>query len=377
MKIGILTSSRADFGIYLPLLKTIFSDNWYQPEIIAFGTHLSKDFGFTLKNIIEEGFVVKHKIKTAPKDDSPSAIALSISETIKAFSVFWSKNNFDLVLALGDRYEMIGAVLSGSPFNVSFAHIHAGETTLGAIDNAYRHSISLMSKYLFVSTEEYKRRAVEIIQRSDCVFNVGALSIDNLKNNQLLTQREFYQKFNIDLTIPTILTTYHPETIDFERNKIHIYELVGAIKDLTNRYQVVITMPNADTSGRFIRKQLKELAETNKKVIIIESFGMKGYLSCMKYCSFMLGNTSSGFVEAAFFPKWVINLGKRQEGRIITPNILSVAACKNDILNAVYKIESSTYNPTECSVYGDGHTAIKINNVIKQLFNNYNGSEFQ
>ena len=165
MKVGILTSSRAEFGVCLPLIRKLFGDDFFQPEIIAFGTHLSKKFGNTINEILQMGFVVKHKLNTTPTNDSPFAISESIGNTIKTFSGFWEKEKFDLVIAIGDRYEMFAAVVAGSPFNYRFGHIAAGETTLGAFDNAYRHSISLLSEYLFVSTEEYRKRAVEIIQR--------------------------------------------------------------------------------------------------------------------------------------------------------------------------------------------------------------------
>ena len=232
MKVGILTSSRADFGVYISLVKKLFQDSYFQTEIIAFGTHLSPKFGMTISEIEGEGFIVKHKLETLPVDDSPLSISLSISKTTAAFSEFWKVNTFDLVLALGDRYEMLGAVLAGSPYNVKFAHIHAGETTLGAIDNTYRHSISLMSKYLFVTTEEYRNRAIEIIQRPYDIFNVGALSIDNLINERLYSISEFKEKFEIDLDIPTILTTFHPETVGFEKNELYIKELLSALKEL-------------------------------------------------------------------------------------------------------------------------------------------------
>lgn len=368
MKIGVLTSSRADFGIYLPLLRKLYKDPFFEPEIIAFGTHLSNKFGNTIQNILDEGFDVKHQLETVPSGDSPQEIALSIGKTIGAFSDFWNKNKFDLVLALGDRFEMLGAVVAGSPFNVPFGHIHSGETTLGAIDNAYRHSISLMSKYLFVTTEEYKERAVEILKQNDAVFNVGALSIDNLTNEKLLSIEEFNEQFRIDLNIPTILTTFHPETIGYEKNEVYIKEAVGALNVLSTRYQIVVTMPNADTAGLIIRNQLIQLGDSNKKIILVESLGMKGYLSCMKHCQFMLGNTSSGFVEAAFFPKWVINLGNRQLGRIITPNIKTTPINKDAILEAASAIENSLKTPPESNIYGDGNAAEKIINSIKEIF---------
>jgi len=368
MKVGVLTSSRADFGIYLPLLKKLNEDEYFELEIIAFGTHLSKKFGLTITEIKNEGFKVKHSIETLPEDDSPVSIALSISKTTQLFSAFWNKNIFDLVFALGDRYEMFAAVLAGSPFNVKFAHIHAGETTLGAIDNAYRHSISLMSQYLFVSTEEYKERAIEIIQRQNDVFNVGALSIDNLKNEKLYTVSEFKSKFGINLDIPTILTTFHPETVGFEKNESYILELLSALKELSKSYQIVITMPNSDTEGLMIREKIVGFANKNKKVILVESFGMKGYLSCMKYCSLLIGNTSSAFVEAAFFPKWVINLGDRQKGRINTPNMFSIPVLKEEILKTAKKIGQFIEPPMDSNIYGNGNAAIKIVSSIKKLY---------
>lgn len=363
MKVGILTSSRADFGVYFPLVKKLFQDSYFQPEIIAFGTHLSTKFGMTIDEIEKGGFIVKHKLETLPKDDSSLAISLAISKTTAVFSEFWNTNSFDLVFALGDRYEMMSAVLSGSPFNVTFAHIHAGETTLGAIDNAYRHIISLLSKYLFVSTEEYRNRAIEIIQRPKDVFNVGALSIDNLISEKLYSISEFKEKFEIDLNIPTILTTFHPETVGFEKNELYIKELLSALKELSLKYQIVITMPNSDTEGLMIREKIEKFGHQKENIILVESFGMKGYLSCMKHCSILVGNTSSGFVEAAFFPKWVINLGSRQKGRIITPNILNSVIEKNEILNSVFK-NCERDLPTNCNVYGDGSAT---NNIIIQI----------
>ena len=366
MKIGILTSSRADFGVYLPLLKNLFEDHYFQTEIIAFGTHLSDLHGKTINEIYTQGYKVEHQIKTIPLGDNALDIAMSIGETIKVFANFWNKEKFDLVFALGDRYEMLAAVTAGSPYNVKFAHLHAGETTLGAIDNSYRHSISLMSEYLFVSTEEYKKRAIKINQNPEKVFNVGALSIDNLKNVELYSIDEFKKQFNIDLNQPTILTTFHPETVALEKNEIYIFELIEAINELTQKYQIVITMPNSDTMGLMIREKIEHFALNKKHVILVESFGMKGYLSCMKYCNFLLGNTSSGFVEAAFFPKYVINIGDRQKGRILTPNIYSIPASKEIILKTV-KIIEQLPPQQNVNIYGDGNAADKIIHILKKL----------
>jgi GDP/UDP-N,N'-diacetylbacillosamine 2-epimerase (hydrolysing) len=366
MKLGILTSSRADFGIYLPLIKKLFVDSFFNPEIIAFGTHLSKKFGNTINEILKQGFPVKHQLNTIPTDDSPVAISESIGETIKIFSGFWKNEKFDFVFVLGDRYEMFAAVTAGIPFNVKFAHIHAGETTLGAIDNAYRHSISLMSDLLIVTTDEYKKRTIEVIQKPENVFNVGALSIDNLKKVELYNIEEFKKAFNIDLSQPTILSTFHPETVDFKKNRVFIKELLSAFNILKKKYQIIITMPNSDTMGLMIRDEIEKFANHKENIILVESFGMKGYLSCMKHCSFLLGNTSSGFVEAVYFPKWVINIGDRQKGRIITPNIKNIPVIKENILETVDEIEHLKM-PSFKNPYYNGGAANEIIKILKSL----------
>ncbi|MFT4600281.1 MAG: GDP/UDP-N,N'-diacetylbacillosamine 2-epimerase (hydrolyzing) [Arenicella sp.] len=364
MKVGVLTSSRADFGIYLPLLHALQNDDFFDLEIIAFGTHLSKEHGFTLDEIKTSGFEVKHALDTLKDSNTPQGVAYSIATTTETFSKFWAENEFDLLVALGDRYEMYAAVLASSPFDLEIAHIHAGETTLGAIDNAYRHSISLFSKYLFVSTDNYKKRAEEIVEDDVEVHNVGALSVDNLSKMSFLSIPEFKEKFKIDLELPTILSTFHPETVQYEKNETHISELLSTMDDLQAQYQIVITMPNTDTMGQMVRDKINDFKLANPNIILVESFGMLGYLSCMKHCKFLLGNTSSGFVEAAYFPKYVINLGDRQKGRLETENILTIPIIKSKILEAVHKVENSPQLQA-LNTYGTGNTAEKIISIFK------------
>jgi GDP/UDP-N,N'-diacetylbacillosamine 2-epimerase (hydrolysing) len=363
MKIGVLTSSRADFSIYLPLLKKINNDQNFELNIIAFGTHLKKEYGYTVDSIVKEGFDVAFKIDSLNNDDSPLAISNSMGKTIIEFSELWSTTKFDLVFALGDRFEMFAAVASSIPFNIKIAHIHGGETTLGAIDNCFRHSITSMSTYHFVVAEDYKKRVVEIVGNSKNIFNVGSLSFDNLSSLKLLSILEFKQSFDIDLEIPSILITFHPETVNYKLNENFVNEIILALSSLT-KYQQIITMPNADTTGKMVRKNLISYSKNKSNVKIVESFGTIGYLSCMKHCNFLLGNTSSGFAEAAYFPKWVINLGDRQKGRIVTPNILNVSINESEILNAVGKIEDASALK-KIDIYGDGTAAEKIISHLK------------
>ncbi|HRS53441.1 MAG TPA: UDP-N-acetylglucosamine 2-epimerase [Bacteroidales bacterium] len=369
MKLAILTSSRADYGIYYPLLKKLYNDKFFYPEIIAFGTHLSNKHGYTLNQIIKDGFKVSYSIKTISKGDTPYDINNSITKTIKKFNTIWNNTKYDLIIVLGDRYEMFAAALSAIPFNLPIAHIHGGEETKGAIDNVFRHSISIMANIHFTATELYKEKVIKLKGSKKNVFNVGALSIDNLKNMIFLSIEEFKTLYNIDLSKPSILFTFHPETVSFEKNILYIDEIIAALSELTNKYQIIITMPNADTMGNMIRKKLQNFVKANANVYKVESFGSQGYLSCMKYCTFMLGNTSSGFIEASFFPKKVINLGERQKGRMVTPNIINTKINKNDILAAVEKVEHLNLNELDnINIYGNGNTADKIIEKLKILF---------
>ncbi|MFD1551234.1 UDP-N-acetylglucosamine 2-epimerase (hydrolyzing) [Putridiphycobacter roseus] len=366
MKIGVLTSSRADFGIYLPLLKKLQADTYFELELIIFGTHLSKAHGETIQEIIQYNFNPTHQLNTYLPSDSPLALSKAIAHTSNLFADFWANHTFDMVISLGDRYEMYAAVSAASPFNINIAHLHAGETTLGAIDNAYRHCISLFSKYLFVTTEKYKKRAAEIVEASTQIYNVGALSVDNLANIPYLSIPEFKAKFGIDLSKPTILSTFHPETVSFEKNEAYIDALLKSFEQLISHYQIVITMPNTDTMGQMVRDKILAFQQKQPLLKVVESFGMLGYLSCMKHAAFLLGNTSSGFVEATYFPKYVINLGERQKGRLETKNILTTPVEASAILAKVAQIEKLPLLKN-LNIYGDGNTAEKIITILKSL----------
>ena len=367
MKIGVLSSSRADYGIYLPLLHKLKEDTFFETDVIAFGTHLLARFGHTVDAIYKDGFNVQEVPLHLEIGDSPKDISLGMAETLREFSTYFANYKYDLLFALGDRYEMFAAVAATAPFNIPIVHIHGGETTLGAIDNAFRHSITCFSKIHFTSTEAYRNRVMQITGTTDHIYNVGALSIDNLEQLKLLEISEFSEKYNIDLSKPSILFTYHPETVAYEKNKNHIAEIIKAFGRL-GKYQIIVTMPNADTMGLMIRKELENAAIELPNVIIVETFGSLGYLSAMKHCSFMLGNTSSGFVEAAYFSKPVINLGNRQNGRIITPNILTVPINEEDIVEAI-KIVEKTEPMIVKPVYGTGGTASAMIRIIKQELN--------
>lgn len=363
MKVAFLTSSRADYSIYYPLLKQLQQDPFFDVRVIAFGSHVSQYYGYTLQAIQQDGFKVDATIESLVMGDSPAAIASAMGLTITRFASLWERETYDLVFALGDRYEMFAAVAAAVPFHLPIAHLHGGENTLGAIDEVFRHSMTAMATYHFATTEAYRKRVISIVGHDQNVYNVGALSIDNLRSLKLYTLDQFKNKFGIDLQIPTILITFHPETVSFERNEQYAEELVGALESI-NDYQLVITMPNADTMGNVIRQKLHAFIEKHPQAIGVESLGTVGYLSCMKYCRMMLGNTSSGFVEASFFPKYVINLGTRQQGRLITPNILNCEIQREAILSCILQVETLPVLPP-MEYYGDGHASQKIAAILK------------
>lgn len=373
VKIGILTSSRADYSIYYPLILKAMDLPNTEVEIIAFGTHLSENHGYTLNHILADGFEVKHQLKNCyALDDSPLGISLAMANTSKVFAEFWNTNKFDLVFCLGDRYEMFAAVSAAVPFQINIAHLYGGERTEGAIDDCLRHAISLMSTWHFTACEEYKKRVEELTLQKNHTFNYGHLSIDNLNRLPLLSIEDLKIKTGVDFSQPTILCTFHPETINFDQNVIFANEIALAFSELTD-YQILITMPNSDTGSQPIRNAFTKLESNNSNIHTTENLGTIGYLSAMKHCTMMVGNTSSGFVEASFFPKTVINLGERQTGRIVTSNIINTKITKHDILSAISANSGNTYEEGKIQIYGNGETAISIcseiqNNILKNLY---------
>jgi GDP/UDP-N,N'-diacetylbacillosamine 2-epimerase (hydrolysing) len=367
MKIGILTSSRADFGIYLSLLKKLKEDHEFQIEIIAFGTHLSHFHGYTIDQIEAAGYNVKYRIESMLLTDSPSSVATSIGLTTIKFAEFWEGHSteFDLVFCLGDRYEMFSAVMAGVPFQIPFAHLHGGETTLGAIDNVFRHGITLASKYHFVSTPAYADRVMQLVANKQHIYYVGALSLDNIFDLDLLSIEEFKKKWAIDLEKKTILITFHPETVNYTKTQQYAYELVNAIRDLTN-YQVLVTMPNADTGGNIIRKELTDNFTASDRVFLIENLGSVSYFTAMKHCALLLGNTSSGIIEAASFGKYVINLGDRQKGRRHGNNVINTKIEARCIIEAVAKIEIAEALSNQ-NIYFNNGASVQIIKILKQL----------
>ena len=352
-----LTSSRADYSIYKPLLYLLAKEPKINLQLVAFGTHTATAFGYTADAIRKDGFDIDKELPFVLDGSSPKTITDSMAKTMEQFADVWETLTTDLIICLGDRYEMFAAVAASVPFAIPVAHIHGGETTLGAMDNVFRHSLTHMSSLHFAGCEVYRERIIELKGSDDNIFNTGALSIDNLQSLQLLSKEQFAEKFGVDLNKPTLLTTFHPETVSFNRNEDYAKQLYVALEKLSGEFQVIITMPNADTMGNVIRKEMQALAEKNKRTVFaFENLGTIGYLSSMKYCAMLVGNTSSGFVEASYFPKWVVNIGRRQAGRLLTENIRTIEIEAELIVKTVKALSRVTV-PSIQHPYGKGQAA--------------------
>lgn len=335
MKLGVLTSSRADYGIYLPLLQKIKKDIFFELEIIAFGTHMSRSHGYTFSDIEKEEYNCIHKISSLISNDDEESISSSYGLTALKFADFWSKNTYDLVFCLGDRFEMSAAVQSGIPFGIKFAHIHGGETTLGAIDNVYRHQITLASKLHFTATDIFKNKVIDLIGSSEGVFDVGSLSLNDIKSFTPIKREVFFEKFNIP-NEEFALVTFHPETMSVHENGQYALEMKNALMAISEKIFVIITMPNADTQGSVYRDAIEKLKnEKPNHFLLIENFGKLNYFSAMHYAKILIGNTSSGILEAASFGKYVVNVGDRQKGRVQSDNILNSDFKEESIISAV------------------------------------------
>ena len=331
-KIAFLTCGRSDFSIYLPLIKQL-KRRKFHITIIAFGSHGSDLYGDSLQEL---KIAKAHEIITINslnKRFSPNEVLLSMSSTIKKFSKVWKSRQFDLVFALGDRFEMFAAVASGVPYNVTFAHMHGGEKTLGAIDDVFRHSITHMSKLHLVSTNVHKRRVNDLIGNNDYknIHNIGSISLHNISATKMLKRNNFLDGIGMPRA-PYILVTIHPETIDLKMNAGLISSTLEALD--TVELNKLLTLPNNDTNSDIIRKQIAK-RKGRKDYFIFESLGVDGYFNAIRHCQFMFGNSSSGIIESMHFGKYAINVGDRQLGREANKNILHVPANKEKIIKAM------------------------------------------
>ncbi len=367
-KIGVVTVGRSDYGIYLPILKQIKADPDLELFLIVSGMHLAPEFGQTVDTITADGFEIDARVEMMVSSDSPEGIAKSMGMGLLGFSQLFAQSPPDLLLILGDRYEMYSAGLAALPFRFPIAHIHGGELTLGAIDDTLRHSLTKLSHLHFVSTAEYGRRVAQLGEEEWRVTVSGAPSLDNFRNVELLDARAFATRYGINLSPAPLLVTYHPVTLEYEQTDHQVDELLTALG--LAELPVVFTAANADTYGRRINSKIKTFVEDRKDAWLVENLGTQGYFSLMKLSAAMVGNSSSGIIEAASFQLPVVNIGNRQAGRARAANVIDVGYGHREILQAIDKARQSQFKDglqTLKNPYGNGTAAGKIVETIKSV----------
>lgn len=367
--ICVITGSRAEYGILKPLINLIDEDDFFNLRLVVTGMHLSYEFGLTYKEIEQDGFCIDEKIESVLSSDTAVGVSKSMALTIIGFSEYFSRVKPDLVIVLGDRYEILAATCSAAIAQIPIAHIHGGETTEGSLDEIFRHSITKMSYLHFVSTEEYRKRVIQLGEDPDRVFNVGALGVENVKNIDLLTKHQLEDEINFRLDKRYALVTFHPVTL----GKISVEEQVNQLLKALDNFKdidLIFTKSNSDSNGRVINNLIDAYVIKNgERAIVFESMGLLRYLSAMKYCSFVIGNSSSGIIEAPSFNVPTVNIGDRQKGRVQAKNIINCDPVCEDIINSINEAlsQSKIYLESINNPYGNGSTSKKIIEKIREV----------
>jgi len=364
--IGVVTTSRADYGIYLPLLHRIQADPDLDLHLIVAGMHLSPEFGSTVKAIEADGFDTGDRVAMLLASDSPEATAKSMGLGTMGYAQSFARFRPDILVVLGDRFDMHAAAVAAVPFKIPIAHIHGGEVTQGVIDDSLRHSMTKLSHLHFVSTPEYARRVVQLGEEPWRVTVCGALGLDNLGQVELLTREQFNERFDIALPDEFLLVTYHPVTLEYERTEWQCSELLAALDECG--LPVLFTMANADTGGRTINRQIDEFVAAHQSARTAANLGTQGYFSAMAMATAMVGNSSSGIIEAGSFRLPVVNVGTRQRGRLRGENVIDVDYGRSSVVEGVRKAVS----PEFCAAlremrnpYGAGTASDTIVAVLK------------
>ena len=366
-KICVVTGTRAEYGLLYWLMKEIEDDKDLELQIIVTGMHLSPDFGLTYKEI-EKDFKIDRKIEMLSTSDTAVSISKSMGLAYIGFGNAYEELQPDLVVVLGDRYEIFAAVSSAMIARIPISHLHGGEATEGLIDEAIRHSITKMSHLHFTATDEYRKRVIQLGEQPNTVFNVGGVGIDNIKKLKLLNKDEFEKSIKFKLNKKNILVTFHPVTLENETAQNQFYELLKIIDTLEDT-TIIFTKANSDTNGRIINKMIDEYVLKNSlKSIAFTSLGQLRYLSALQFVDAMVGNSSSGLAEAPTFKIGTINIGNRQKGRIKADSIIDCIPEENSIENSFEELYSNEFQEKLKKVenpYGNGGASKKIIKIIK------------
>jgi len=366
--IGVVTVARSDYGLYLPILRKIQADPALELQLIAGGTHLSPEYGMTAQVIEKDGFNIDERVEFLVSSDTPQGIAKSMGLGTIGFAQEYSRNCPDILLVLGDRFEMHAAVVAAMPFKLPVAHIAGGESTEGAIDEAMRHSITKMSHIHFVTTEVYRDRVVQMGEEPWRVIVSGAPGLDNIGTFPIMSWEDLKARFKFDLKAPVLLVTFHPVTLAYENTQYYITELLAALEDVD--FDIVFTYPNADTQGHVIIEMIEEFASRRSGSWVARNLGTEAYISLMSHAAAMVGNSSSGIIEAASFKLPVVNIGDRQKGRMHGENVIDVGHGREEVREGIRNAVSDDFQARLSHLtnpYGNGQAAEKIVDTLKSV----------
>jgi len=373
-KICIFTGTRSEYGLLKPLIEELQNEPTIELQLLITGMHLSAEFGLTYKEISLEGFSRVERVEILLSSDTPIAVSKAMGLGLISFAEAFDRLKPNLIIGLGDRFELFSAVSAALVSRIPVAHIHGGEKTEGAYDEGFRHAITKMSHLHFTSTEEYRRRVIQLGENPKHVFNVGALGIDNIKKMKLLSLKELQKPISFKLDKPFFIVTFHPVTLEKNTSEMQFSELLKAL-DYFSDYKIIFTKPNADNDGRIIIKMIDDYVQNNKhRCIGFESLGQLRYLSSLKHAEMMIGNSSSGLIEMPSFKKPTVNIGDRQKGRIIPKSLIQCVPKEDKIIKAINQGLSKEFR-VKCgdniNPYGDGTASRKISEVLTGFdFNN-------
>ena len=334
MKICIISGSRSEFDLLRNLIVEIKKDRFFNSKLLITGSHLSKFFGNTVEYIKKQKIKINYKVNISIKGDSTKQISNSFSVGLKKFTKIFSKLKPDAIIVLGDRYEIFSTVISATLKKIPIIHIHGGEVTSGSMDEGIRHSITKLSHVHFVSSENYKKRVLQLGETKKNVFNVGSLGVESIKKNKFLSRNKLQSFLRIKFLKKIVLVSLHPETLEKKLNKENLKNFFNALKTL-DKHTIIFTMPNADIGYKFILNKIKEFTKNRKNAFLFKSLGHQKYFSLCKFIDFHIGNSSSGIIELASFRKPSINVGMRQSGRMKPKNVIDCDYKKENILKKI------------------------------------------
>lgn len=368
-KILVVTGTRAEYGLLRWVMEGIRRSPILELQLIATGMHLSPEFGLTVNAIEEDGFHVDRRVEMLLSSDTSVGITKSMGLGMIGFADALAELKPDLMIVLGDRYEIFCAATAAMIARIPIAHLHGGEITEGAFDEAIRHSITKMSHIHFVAAEEYLRRVMQLGEQPGSVFNVGGLGIDSIHKLDLLTLEDLQVKLDFKFLPRNLLITFHPITLEKNKSDRQMDELLEALSTLGNT-GLIFTMPNADTEGRILYEKIISYCSINSNAKAYKSLGQLRYLSCLRYVDGVVGNSSSGLIEVPSFKKGTINIGDRQRGRLRAESVIDCEPDRLSIINALsqlYTDEFQSHLPKTVNLYGNGGASDMIIRTLEQM----------